>query len=158
RTLGRSRAPRKPRSLPSRRGSKLAPVLLSEGRMQTDAIAWPRKTREMHNHHMDSTAWNGFAFRDDDVVVATYGKSGTTWMQQIIGQLVFGGDDAVAIHDISPWLDLRVPPTPVKHAFLEAQAHRRIIKTHLPVDALVFSPQAKYLYVGRDGRDVLFSL
>ena len=28
---------------------------------------------------------------------------------------------------------------------------------HLPVDALVFSPQAKYLYIGRDGRDALWS-
>ena len=41
---------------------------------------------------------------------------------------------------------------------LEAPAHRRFVKTHLPVDALVFSPKAKYLYIGRDGRDVLFSM
>jgi aryl sulfotransferase len=41
---------------------------------------------------------------------------------------------------------------------LEAQTHRRFIKTHLPVDALVFSPKAKYIYVARDGRDVAWSL
>ena len=40
---------------------------------------------------------------------------------------------------------------------VEAQTHRRFIKTHLPVDALVFSPKAKYIYIGRDGRDVLWS-
>jgi aryl sulfotransferase len=28
----------------------------------------------------------------------------------------------------------------------------------LPVDVLVFSPQARYLYIGRDGRDVVWSL
>jgi hypothetical protein len=28
--------------------------------------ALPAKTREMHNHHMDSTIWNDFAFRDGD--------------------------------------------------------------------------------------------
>ena len=53
---------------------------------------WPEKTRELHNHHMDSTVWNDFAFRDDDIVIATYAKSGTTWTQQIVGQLVLHGD------------------------------------------------------------------
>ena len=38
---------------------------------------------------MNSTVWNSFAFRDDDIVVATYAKSGTTWTQQIVGQLIF---------------------------------------------------------------------
>ena len=117
----------------------------------------PRKTREMHNHHFDSTAWNDFAFRDDDVIVATYGKSGTTWMQQIVGQLIFGGNEDVNLAEMSPWLDLRIPPTPVKHGLLEAQSHRRFVKTHLPVDALVFSAKAKYIYIGRDGRDVVWS-
>ncbi len=120
-------------------------------------LTQPRKTRELMNHHMDSTIWNDFAFRGDDIVVATYAKSGTTWTQQIVGQLVFQGDESVAMAELSPWLDLRVPPAPVKLEMLEAQAHRRVIKTHLPLDALVFSPQAKYLYIGRDGRDVLFS-
>ena len=35
---------------------------------------------------------------------------------------------------------------------------RRFLKTHLGVDALVFSPNAKYIYIGRDGRDVAWSL
>jgi aryl sulfotransferase len=119
---------------------------------------WPVKTRELRNHHFDSTVWNDFRFRDDDIVVGTYGKSGTTWLQQIVGQLLFHGRDDLKVHEISPWLDLRVPPGPVKLAALDAQDHRRFIKTHLPVDALVFSPRAKYLYVARDGRDVVWSL
>ena len=58
---------------------------------------------------------------------------------------------------MSPWLDLRVPPKAVKLPVVEAQTHRRFLKTHLPVDALVFSPRAKYIYIGRDARDVVWS-
>jgi len=119
---------------------------------------WPYKGRELHNHHFDSTIWNDFAFRDDDIVIATYAKSGTTWTQQIVAQMLFGGDPTLAVAEMSPWLDLRVPPKAVKLEAVEAQTHRRILKTHLPVDALVFSPRSKYLYIARDGRDVVWSL
>jgi len=122
------------------------------------AATWPLKQRELHNHHFDSTIWNDLRFRDDDIIIATYAKSGTTWMQQIIGQMLFGGDPELAVADLSPWLDLRVPPKAVKLPLVEAQTHRRFVKTHLPVDALVYSPQARYLYIGRDGRDVVWSL
>jgi len=125
--------------------------------MSNVSIEWPRKTRDVHNHHMNSTIWDRFAFRDDDVIVATYAKSGTTWTQHIVGQLIFGGDPDVRIAELSPWLDLRIMP-PDTLAKLEAQQHRRVIKTHLPLDALTFSPKAKYVYIGRDGRDVVWSL
>lgn len=118
----------------------------------------PRKTREIHNHHFDSTIWNDFQFRPDDIIIGTYAKSGTTWTQQIVGQLLFDGSEEVEVAAMSPWLDLRIPPKQVKLPEVEAQTHRRFIKTHLPVDALVFSPEAKYLYIGRDGRDVVWSM
>jgi aryl sulfotransferase len=118
---------------------------------------WPRKTRELHNYHMDSTVWNDFAFRDDDVIVSTYAKSGTTWTQQIVAELIFQDSDPVNINEIAPWWDMRVIPPQVRE-MVAAQTHRRMVKTHLPADALVISPKAKYLYVARDGRDVVWSL
>ena len=119
---------------------------------------WPAKRREMHNHHMDSTRWNGFPYRDDDVIVATWAKSGTTWTQQIITQLIFEGREDVVAHEIAPWLDMRIMPWPETLQALEAQTHRRVIKTHLPVDALGLSPLARYIYVARDARDIAWSM
>jgi aryl sulfotransferase len=121
-------------------------------------FAWPRKTRELHNHHFDSTVWNDFEFRDGDIIIANYAKGGSTWMQQILAQLVFKGSDEVKLADVTWWVDMRVPPKEIKLAKLEAQQHRRFVKTHLPLDALVFSPRAQYIYIGRDGRDVVWSL
>ena len=118
----------------------------------------PVKTRELHNHHFDSTIWNDFKFRDDDIIIATYAKSGTTWLQQIVSQLLFNGKEGMEVAEMSPWMDLRIPPKHVKMPLVEAQTHRRFLKTHLPVDALVFSEKAKYIYIGRDGRDVVWSL
>lgn len=126
--------------------------------MHTDEAGWPIKTREIHNHHMDSTIWSDFRFRDDDIVIATYAKSGTTWLQQIVSQLIFNGEAGLEVAEMSPWLDLRIPPAAVKLPALDAQAHRRFIKTHLPVDALAWSSKAKYIYIARDGRDVVWSM
>ncbi len=118
----------------------------------------PQKTREIHNNHMDSTIWNDFKYRDDDIIIATYAKSGTTWMQQIVSQLIFKGEEGLDVSQMSPWLDLRIPPAEVKLEALEAQTHRRFIKTHLPLDAFVFNPKVKHIYIGRDGRDVMWSM
>lgn len=123
-----------------------------------DTVPVPVKLREFQNHHFDSTIWNDIEFRDDDIVISTYAKAGTTWVQQIVAQLLFNGAESVEVADMSPWVDLRVPPKAVKIPMIESQTHRRFLKTHLPVDALVFSEKAKYVYIGRDGRDVLWSM
>lgn len=62
----------------------------------------PSKTRELHSHHFDSTIWNDFRFRDDDIIISTYAKSGTTWMQQIIAQLLFNGEEGLNVAEMSP--------------------------------------------------------
>jgi hypothetical protein len=50
----------------------------------TDAIEWPKKTHEINHRVCDSARWNGFKFRHDDIVIGTWSKTGTTWMQQIV--------------------------------------------------------------------------
>jgi aryl sulfotransferase len=126
--------------------------------MALEAVVWPEKSRELETRLMDSRRWNGFAFRDDDIVVDTWAKSGTTLMQEILAQLILGAPDAVVGPAISPWVDMVLRPMDEVAQFLEAQGHRRVLKSHLPLDALVFSPKAKYIFVGRDVRDVAWSL
>ncbi|MFT4248812.1 MAG: sulfotransferase domain-containing protein [Pseudomonas sp.] len=120
--------------------------------------ATPTKRREYPNRFFDSAAWNDLRYRQGDIVIASYAKAGTTLVQQIVAQLVFGGRAEVDVAALSPWLDSVHPDRATKLALLQAQAHRRFIKTHLPADALAFDPGAKYLYVGRDGRDIACSL
>ena len=122
-----------------------------------ESIDWPKKQGELYSNHFDSTTWNDFPFRDDDIIIATYAKSGTTWLQQIVAQLIFEGDTEQNVAEMSPWVDFLLPPDEVLLPQIEAQTHRRYLKTHLPVDALVFSPKAKYLFIARDGRDVVWS-
>ncbi|HJO37936.1 MAG: hypothetical protein QGG24_03970 [Vicinamibacterales bacterium] len=42
--------------------------------MSDTTTAAPTKTSEFHNNAMDSTRWDGFAFRDDDIVVGTWAR------------------------------------------------------------------------------------
>ncbi|CAF1325512.1 unnamed protein product [Rotaria sordida] len=126
-------------------------------------ILWPVKKFEVQNFWSDSTIWNDFQFRHDDIIINTYSKSGTTWTQQIVSQLIFNRQENINISRISPWLDFRLNAESFGSKekllqTLENQTHRRCIKTHLSLDALVFSPKAKYIYVGRDGRDIACSL
>src|ERR1700722_14613428 len=117
--------------------------------MADDAIQWPVKSRDIYNTIFDSRVWDEFDFRDDDVIVGTWGKSGTTWTQQILGQLIFAGQEGLSVADMSPWLDFVGPPVEAGLPLVKAQTHRRFVKTHLPLAALTFSPKAKYVYVGR---------
>jgi aryl sulfotransferase len=120
----------------------------------TAQVAWPIKRREMVEWVIDSRPWNDIVFRDDDIVICAWAKSGTTWMQQILAQLILGGSDIYG-PDVSPWIDGRFFSSAAADA--EAQTHRRFLKSHLPIDATVYSPKAKYIYIGRDVRDTYWS-
>jgi hypothetical protein len=103
----------------------------------------------------DSARWDGFAFRDSDIVISTPPKSGTTWMQMICALLVFGTPEFDQdLDELSPWLESVMQPRQSVVAALEAQRHRRFIKSHTPLDGLPFDARVSYVCVGRDPRDV----
>lgn len=108
---------------------------------------------------MDSGRWDGFAFRAGDVVISTPPKSGTTWMQMLVGLLIFGGGPFPGPMDqVSPWVDMVNRPVDQVRRELEGQSHRRFLKTHTPLDGIPLRDDVMYLVVGRDPRDVAVSL
>ena len=103
----------------------------------------------------DSDRWRGLAPRAGDIYICTCYKSGTTWTQMIAALLVFQTPDLPApLNELSPWVDLVTDSKEAAHARLAAQTHRRILKTHTPLDGLTWHADAKYLFVARDPRDV----
>jgi aryl sulfotransferase len=108
---------------------------------------------------VDTSRWDQVTLREGDIIVATWAKTGTTLTQQMVWQLITGGAEGVASVTVSPWVDNRwAGPAAAMGAMLEAQTGRRVMKTHAPFESVPFSPSVKYLYIGRDGRDVLWSL
>ena len=116
-------------------------------------------SREVHTRIFDSRRWQGYAPREDDIVIATYSKCGTTWTQRIVSMLVFASPDPVPIWSVSPWPDMRLfGPIEATLANAAAQTHRRFFKTHMPYDALPVYEGVKFIHVARDGRDAAMSL
>jgi aryl sulfotransferase len=115
--------------------------------------------REYRSWVIDSRRWKSYRPRPDDIVIATYPKCGTTWTQRIVSLLVFQTPEPKPIMQISAWIDQRFSePTEAVLAQIEAQEHRRFLKSHLPLDGLPFYDKVKYIHVARDGRDACMSL
>ena len=116
-------------------------------------------TREYRAWSADSRRWDAYRPRSGDIIVATYPKAGTTWMQQIISSLVFQDPTPRAITPVSPWIDGRhYGDVDAIYTNFERQQHRRFAKSHLPADGLPIYDEVKYIHVVRDGRDVAMSL
>jgi hypothetical protein len=100
--------------------------------------------------------WFGETFRqrDDDIYIATYPKSGTTWMQMLLHQLTTTGEiDFTHIYDVSPFLDdaLRLG------ADLEAFRSPRLLKTHMPYGEIPKGVRGRFIMVMRNCADVAAS-
>lgn len=107
----------------------------------------------------DSDRWRQLPFRAGDVVISTRSKSGTTWMQMICALLIFQSPQLPApLPVLSPWLDRTTEPINDVVTGLQAQDHRRFIKTHTPLDGIPIDPRVTYIVVGRHPLDMAVSL
>jgi len=111
------------------------------------------------NFVMDSSRWSRWTPRGGDVLVCTSYKAGTTWTQMICGLLIHQTPTLPRpLAELSPWIDMLLSPIDEVIANCDGQAHRRFVKTHTPLDALPYFPNATYLVCGRDPRDVFMSM
>jgi aryl sulfotransferase len=121
--------------------------------------ATPEPRRRIYTDSVsDSSRWDAFVPRAGDIVVSTPPKSGTTWTQGILAMLIAGDPEVDAQTSMkSPWIDITIRDLGEVMARLEAQDHRRQVKTHTPFDGIPFWPQMRYVTVYRHPIDVHFS-
>ncbi len=107
----------------------------------------------------DNRRWDALELREGDIVISAPAKCGLTWTQRLVSLLVFDGPDLPGpLSTVSPWLDQTIRPLDEVVATLDAQDHRRFIKTHTPLDGLVLDERVTYIGVGRDPRDAAVSM
>ncbi|XP_073345198.1 sulfotransferase 2B1-like [Pagrus major] len=104
--------------------------------------------------------YEDFTFRQDDIIVATYPKSGTTWMQEIAPLIMSGGDpasvDTLPNWDRVPWLEEQRSCV----LNLEQRPSPRMFATHYHYNMMppsFFEAKPKVIYVMRNPRDVFTS-
>ena len=92
----------------------------------------------------------------EDIFIATQMKCGTTWMQQIVFEILHGGEGDLSdngyrhMYALSPWIE--TSPTSsvsMEDSPLVGRHNNRIIKTHMPAQLIPHADQAKYIYVTR---------
>lgn len=92
--------------------------------------------------------------RPSDVFVVTQMRSGTTWMQHVVYEVLMRGrgdlvEEERTLGAVSPWLE-SVIGVPVERApSLGRERPSRLIKTHFPASLCPDSPEARYVYVVR---------
>ncbi|KAI7796962.1 sulfotransferase 1 family member D1-like [Triplophysa rosa] len=100
-----------------------------------------------------------------DLLIATYPKAGTTWVQEIVDLLLNNGDAEACkrapIINRNPFLDSCLsPPLPSGLDLLKEMKPPRVIKTHMPIQLVpkgFWDNKCKVIYVARNAKDNVVS-
>ncbi len=96
----------------------------------------------------------GFVPDGADIFVATQMKCGTTWMQQVVYEVLSRGRGDLSdeghrhMYATSPWIESRQSVS-LGAAPRLGDRKQRLIKTHMPTRLCPYSASARYLYVLR---------
>jgi len=162
---------RKPPPLPVRYGFAavmygfVTPMLWASEKMgRADRMFESMRARQLRQLEK-SNPFKEYVPGKQDVIVATYPKSGTNWMMQIAHQLNYNGKGEFDhIHCVVPWPDVMPPfmrgyAIPLEQAdhWKTSPGQKRVIKTHYDWSLLPHSDEARYIMVIRDPKDVFVS-
>ncbi|WP_370324347.1 sulfotransferase domain-containing protein [Euzebya sp.] len=106
----------------------------------------------------DSARWASVPLRPGDVIVSSRSKHGTTWVQAVLLTMVHGPALPDRLDALSPWVDHLVEPIDSVADRLAAQPHRRVVKSHTPLDGLPDDPRIHRVVVARHPLDAAVSL
>ncbi|XP_022371978.1 LOW QUALITY PROTEIN: sulfotransferase 1C2-like [Enhydra lutris kenyoni] len=105
-----------------------------------------------------------FEAKPDDLLICTYPKSGTTWIQEIVDMIEQNGDvekcQRAIIQHRHPFIEWARPPQPSGVEKAKAMPSPRILRTHLPTQLLppsFWEKNCKFLYVAQNVKDCMVS-
>lgn len=126
------------------RKKAMMPAFEYEGICGPKSVSSPEAFERAKNYHP----------HPEDVFVATQMRCGTTWMQQLVYEIVNRGQGDLSdrghghLYATCSWID-GINSVSLEDAPLLGDKLTRIIKTHLPARLCPYSEEAKYIYVAR---------